>query len=120
MHLLAFVSTLFILTGVFLPWIDPSLFIEVKRGIAIRDGRLVLILALAASALSIFGILRRWKVLGWLYLLMGLLCLCISVGDLVYFWNSNYNAGPGIYLTIAGGAQLALSPLLALLGHSRS
>jgi len=119
MHLLSFVSTLFILIGIFLPWIDPSLFVQVTRGIDMKDGRLILVLGLTASFISIIGILRGMGVLRWFYLFFGLLCFCISGADLYFFWKSEYNVGPGIYLTLIGGAQLALSPLLALVGRLR-
>lgn len=120
MHVVAFLSTLLILIGVFLPWIQPSLFIVTTRGFDIKDGQVVLACGLVASVVSIIGILRGWKLLGWAYLFLGLLCVAISGGDLYDFWQHQYNTGPGLYLTLVGGLWLALAPLLALLGQLRA
>jgi hypothetical protein len=119
MHLLAFLSTLLILVGVFLPWIHPGLFIVMTRGIDIKDGQVVLACGLIASVISIYGILRRWKVLGWAYLFFGLLSVAISGAELYDFWQHQYNAGPGLYLTFVGGLWLTLTPVLALFGQLR-
>ncbi|HET6371471.1 MAG TPA: hypothetical protein VFG95_09755 [Nitrospiria bacterium] len=120
MHLLAFFSTLLVLIGIFLPWIHPSLFIVMTRGIDIRDGQVLLVFGLIASLISIYGILRGWKMLGWLYLLIGLFCAAVSGAEIYDFWRRQYNVGPGLYLTLVGGAQLALAPVLARFGQFRS
>jgi hypothetical protein len=89
------------------------------RGIDIKDGQLVLACGLVASIVSVYGILRRWGMLGWAYLFFGLLCVTISGADLYVFWQRQYNAGPGLYLTLVGGLWLMLAPLLVLLGQLR-
>lgn len=119
MHLIAFGSTLLIMIGVFLPWIHPSLFIVTARGIDIKDGRLLLAFGLIASVAAIYGIFRRWKFLGWIYLFIGLFCAAVAGLELYDFWQHKYNVGPGLYLALVGGLQLALAPFVGLFGRLR-
>jgi hypothetical protein len=94
--------------GCFLPWVHQTLFVVRLRGVDMIDGKVLLILAVAALLVLLYQQITkrspRW--IGWAYGMIGGAVVLITGLDLYDYYNQLYPVGPGIYLCFLGGVQL--------------
>jgi len=100
-------NTFLVIIGVFLPWLQPGLFVAGHRGIETSDGKVVLAIALIAFLMVSYELIRRKERFYWLYGGAGFAVTIITSLVLYnYYYQNNYSSGPGVYLSFLGGAQL--------------
>ncbi len=108
-------NTFLVMLGSFLNWIEPKIFVVALRGIEMMDGKLVFGFGLVGFIGVAYELICKKKQLNWLYGVLGLAVTVISGVVFFNYYQNNYNAGPGIYVSTLGGIQLVGSYVVLLL-----
>jgi hypothetical protein len=113
-------NTFLIILGVFLPWLQPGLFVAGHRGIETSDGRVVAVIALIAFLTISYELIKRKERLYWLYGGAGFAVTIITSLVLYnYYYQNNYTSGPGVYLSLLGGVQITGTYVVYLFKQGR-
>lgn len=113
-------NTFLVILGVFLPWLQPGLFVAGHRGIQTSDGKVVLAIALIGFVMISYELIRRKERFYWLYGGVGFAVMIITSLVLYnYYYQNNYSSGPGVYLSLLGGLQLTGTYVVYLFTQGR-
>lgn len=108
-----------VVVGCFLPWTQPGLFVVGLRGIDMKDGKIIVALALIGFATISYHLLKKQERFYGLYGAIGLAVLVVTGMDLYIFYMNRYPMGPGIYVSAVGGLQLAGSYIVWIITKGR-
>lgn len=109
-----------VIFGVFLPWLQPGLFVAGHRGIETNDGKIVLIIAVIGFVMVSYELIKRKARFYWIYGGVGFAVLIITSLVLFnYYYQNNYSSGPGIFLSLLGGLQLTGTYVVYLFKQGR-
>ena len=100
------INWILVMTGCFMPWLYPKLFVIGMDGIDMVDGKVILALAIVGIVVSMVQFRVQRKGLFMLQGLLGLGIIAISGMELLVFYQRAYPVGPGLFLVFLCATQI--------------